>query len=63
MISFMLSFDLNTLIYTNLNSDYHFIIYLLMLVRELLKGNDYLRTQNSVLEYRKLFDILAKDED
>jgi hypothetical protein len=55
MISFMNSFDLNTLIFNNLNVNYHFIIYLLTLVKELLTGNDYLKLQSSVLEYRRLF--------
>ena len=32
MISFMMSYDLNTLIYSNLNSEYNFIIFLLTLV-------------------------------
>lgn len=36
MISFMLSFDLNTLIFGNLTHEYTFIIFLLTLVRCLL---------------------------
>lgn len=58
-----MSFDLNTLIYSNLNSEYTFIIFLLTLVKHLLQGNDYLKAQSSVLEYRKIFDILASDDD
>lgn len=63
MISFMMSFDLNTLIFTNLNAQYTFIIFLLSLVRALLDSDDYLRAQTSLLEYRKLFDLLASDDD
>lgn len=63
MISFMMSYDLNTLIYSNLNSEYNFIIFLLTLVKYLLLGNDYLKSQNTVLEYRKIFDLLAADDD
>lgn len=55
MISFMMSYDLNTLIFSNLNSDYNFIFFLLTLVKYLLSGNDYLKAQNTVLEYRKIF--------
>lgn len=62
MISFMNSFDLNTLIFNNLNVNYHFIIYLLTLIKELLTGNDYLKLQSSVLEYRRLFELF-KDDD
>lgn len=49
MISFMMSFDINTLIFSNLNADYTFIIFLLTLIRALLQGNDYIRAQNSLL--------------
>lgn len=63
MISFMQSFDINTLIFSNLSIDYSFIIFLLTLVRVLLEGNDYLRAQNSLLEYRKLFELLVQDDD
>lgn len=58
----MNSFDLNTLIFNNLNVNYHFIIYLLTLIKELLTGNDYLKLQSSVLEYRRLFELF-KDDD
>jgi hypothetical protein len=58
----MNSFDLNTLILNNLNVNYHFIIYLLTLIKELLTGNDYLKLQSSVLEYRRLFELF-KDDD
>lgn len=63
MISFMMSFDLNNLIFGNLNATYNFIIYLLMLIRQLLKSNEYLKTLNSVLEYRKLFELVSQDDD
>ena len=63
MISFMMSFDINTLIFSNLTPDYTFIIFLLTLVKVLLEGNDYIKAQTSLLEYRKLFDMLAMDDD
>lgn len=63
MISFMLSFDLNTLIFSNLNGDYTFIIFLLTLVKYLLMGDDYLKAQSSVLGFRGIFEILGKDDD
>lgn len=49
MISFMMSFDINSLIFNNLNSDYTFIIFLLTLIKHLLQGNDYIKAQNSLL--------------
>lgn len=58
-----MSFDINTLIFTNLNTDYTFIIFLVSLIKCLFEGNDYLRSQNSLLEYRKFFDILISDDD
>ena len=59
----MMSFDLNTLIFNNLTPDYTFIIFLLTLVKTLVESNDYMKAQTSLLEYKKLFEMLASDDD
>ena len=59
----MMSFDINTLIFSNLTPDYNFIIFLLTLLKVLIQANDYMKAQSSLLEHRRLFDILAADDD
>ena len=61
MISFMISFNVTEVILNRLKPDYTFIIFLLELTKTLLKSEDYLRSQKSLLEWRRLFD-LYKDE-
>ena len=63
MISFMLSFNLNNIILDNLKNEYNFIIYVLTLFRTLLNSNDYLKSQKSFVEFRRLFDLLASEDD
>ena len=63
MISFMMSFNVNNIILDNLKTEYSFIIYVLTLFRTLLNSNDYIRSQKSFTEYKKLFDLLAADDD
>lgn len=63
MISFMLSFNVNNIILDNMKNDYNFIIYVLTLFRTLLNSNDYLKSQKSFVEFRRLFDLLAAEDD
>jgi hypothetical protein len=59
----MNSFNVTTILLNNLSSDYHFILYNLHLLKTLLQSRDYLKSQKSLLEFRKLFNLLRKEED
>ena len=59
----MNSFNVTSLILNNMSNDYPFIIYLLHLLKTLFKSRDYLKSQKSLLEFRKLFNLLRKEED
>jgi len=41
-----------------MNSKYHFIIFLLELLKNLLHSDDFMRAQKSFLDYRKLVTVL-----
>lgn len=59
----MNSFNVTTILLDNLTTDYSFIIYALYLFKTLLQSRDYLKSQKSLLEFRKLFNILKTEED
>lgn len=59
----MLSFNLNEIILKNMKQNYTFIVFLLYLLKTLLKSEDFMRSQKSLLEYRRIFDLFKPDED
>ena len=59
----MVSFNITEIMLNRLSPDYPFIIFLLTLMKTLLSSEDYLRTQKSLLDFRKLFDIIKGDDD
>lgn len=59
----MNSFNVTTILLNNLTHDYPFIIFALYLLKTMLQSRDYLKSQKSLLEFRKIFNILKKEED
>lgn len=59
----MNSFNVTTVLLNNLTTDYSFIIYALCLLKTLLQSRDYLKSQKSLLEFRKIFNILRTEDD
>lgn len=58
----MNTFNVTTILLKNLHSEYPFLIYLLHYMKILLESTDYIRSQKSLLEFRKIYELL-KDED
>ena len=59
----MMSFSITEFILNNLKADYSFIIFSLILLKTLLQSEDYIKVQKSIMEFRKLFNILKDDDD
>ena len=57
----MNSFNVATLLLSSLNNDYPFIIYALHLMKTLLQSKDFIKSQKSLLEFRKIFGLLKKE--
>lgn len=58
-----MSYDVNTIIFNNLTADSTFVIFNVTLLKNLLEGEDYIKLQKSVIEFKKLFDIINDDDD
>lgn len=59
----MVSYNLPEIILKNLHIKYTFVVYVLELLKCLLQSEDFLRTQKSFLEYRKLVLLLKETDD
>lgn len=59
----MNSFNITSLLIGFAKADYPFLIFALHLLRCLLRSRDYLKSQKSLLDFRRLFYILKDDDD
>jgi hypothetical protein len=59
----MNSYNVTTIVLDHINNEYPFIIYNLHLLKTLLHSKDYLKSQKSLLEFRKLYQLLKKEDD
>lgn len=54
----MNSFNMATMLIKNLLPDYPFLIYALHLLKALLQSRDFVKSQKSLLEFRKIYAIV-----
>jgi hypothetical protein len=54
----MNSFNIATMLIKNLLPDYPFLIYALHLLKALLQSRDFVKSQKSLLEFRKIYAIV-----
>lgn len=59
----MNSFNVATILIKNISTDYHFLIYALHLLKALLSSRDFIKSQKSLLEFRKIYSIIKEEED
>lgn len=59
----MNSYNVTTILLTNANSEYPFVVHALHLLKSLLKSQDYIKSQKSLLEFKKIFGILKSTDD
>jgi hypothetical protein len=59
----MNSFNITTILLKNITSDYPFLIYALHLLKYLLSSRDYVKSQKSLLEFKKIYNIIKEEED
>lgn len=59
----MHSFNVTPLLLGVLVPDHPFLLFALELLRTLLRSRDFLKAQGSLLEFRRLFQLLAKEDD
>jgi hypothetical protein len=54
----MNSFNIATILIKNITPDYPFLVYALHLLKALLDSRDFIKSQKSLLEFRKLYSII-----
>ena len=54
----MNSFNVTTVVLTNLKPDYPFLGCVLKLMKALLESRDYLKAQKSLLEFRQIYPLI-----
>lgn len=54
----MNSFNVTTILLKNLTVDHPFLIFVLHLLKALLGSRDYVKSQKSMLEFRKIYNII-----
>jgi hypothetical protein len=59
----MNSFNIATILIKNIAPDYPFLVYALHLFRALLQSRDFIKSQKSLLEFRKIYSIIKETED
>lgn len=57
------SLNLTTSLLTNLHAGYPFLPYVLRLLTHLLRSGEYLRSLKSLLEFRKVVEVVGESED
>lgn len=56
----MNSFNVATILIKNTTPDYPFLIYVLHLLKALLQSRDFVKSQKSLLEFRKIYAIVKE---
>lgn len=59
----MNSYNVTTVLLGNLTNNYTFLIHVLYLLKNLLQSRDYIKSQKTLLEFRKIFNLIKDDED
>jgi hypothetical protein len=59
----MNSYNLTTILLTNANIEYPFVVHALHLLKSVLKSQDYIKSQKSLLEFRKIYGIVKSTDD
>ena len=59
----MNTFNVTTILLKSLTADDPFLIFVLHLLKALLGSRDYVKSQKSMLEFRKIYSIIKEEDE